>query len=752
MRKFLNKKKTGGMLLCFAMVCGLIASVHADSLIGLSTITVVEDAIVDITYMGTTYVVDDGDLALGTTTRHYIIGSDEFVWSDEDADNGIIPTGLPTVSGTSTPKENDPGYEADNFLLKGPTGDDMSSIDGIDFQETIFEFPTNIFFLFERGGNDSGFWQAIYADESLGPEVQFAGGTDYANTGESSGQAVYGVAFETDQKVLGVRITASGHDTHSISTPAVTMGPVAIYPKSLPDPAGKNIPADVTFAWTFSDGADVVVDSYTIYMDTDASLVAEPNLPGDSMLIDGTGDAAVILSASATDPNAIYSYSGIAEDTIYYWRVETAVLEPNLVDPQNPVYDIPGVIHGTVWSFTGVLSVPAITLQPVDMYVLPDPITHTLDNATATFYVEFNAGKPLDTIIWMKDGSPLTIDDAKYVQADEVGDLADASTMLTINNVGTADEGAYSVIITLLAGGAGSATSDEATLSVVLDTEILAHRWSFNNDLVDSVGGANGVIVDPADENITFTADEVIFGGRLEAGDNETSDDPNLHFVDLPNGIVSALGDHATFMTWYTIKDPAAPDNVRVFSAGDADGSGTEAEWVDGAWTGMTGDGAWIEIVTRGGDISFGSRGGGAVDARDGPASDYVDKEVCVAGVWDGSAGQMILYIDGVEADTASLNRKLSDLVDVSNWLGRSNSTADKTFVGSINELRIYGIPLTGPWVEALYKAGPDGEPLNVDPCHYPKDFDYDGDCMVNLIDFGIFAEQWLDCGFLSCQ
>ena len=93
MRKFLNKKKTGGMLLCFAMVCGLIASVHADSLIGLSTITVVEDAIVDITYMGTTYVVDDGDLALGTTTRHYIIGSDEFVWSDEDADNGIIPAG-----------------------------------------------------------------------------------------------------------------------------------------------------------------------------------------------------------------------------------------------------------------------------------------------------------------------------------------------------------------------------------------------------------------------------------------------------------------------------------------------------------------------------------------------------------------------------------------------------------------------------------------------------------------------------------
>ena len=745
----LMKRKIGAAFLCFAMVCGLVGAVHADTLTGLPDITVANNEITEIMYNGTTYVVANGDLALGTTTRHYIIGIDEFVWSDEDADNGIIPTGLPTVPDTSNPKTGDPGYKADNFNLNNG-GTNISSIDGIDFQETIFEFLTNTIFVFERNGNDNGTVQAILADGSLGaPLTLTKGGAPYASTGVNVGdQTAYGYVLTTDVRVQGLRITASGHDSLSISTPARRLWPVAINP----EPDGKNVGPDETFEWTFV-GDDIVVDSYFLYMDTNQSLIAEPNA-----LVAAQYDifAREVLPDPSGDGRYAFSdVSGIQEDTVYYWRLDTIVLGPNAVNPE--VYDVSELIEGLVWSFVGLSSIPEITLQPVDLYIQPDPVTHTLDNMAATFTVGFTAGKPLQSIVWMKDGSPLTIDGIKYVQADDVANLADASTVLTINNLSAADEGAYSVEITLETLGEGSATSDEATLSVVLDTDILAHRWSFNGDLTDSVGGADAVIVDPDNENIVLTADEVIFGGVLEAGDNETSDDPNLHFVDLPNGIVSALSDHATFMMWYTIEDPATPANVRVFTAGDADGSGTEAEWVDGAWTGMIGDGKWVEIVTRDNNLSFGSRGTGpsgapAVAINDGPAADYLNQEVCMTGVWDGPNGQMALYVDGVLIGTATPNRKLSDLVDVNNWLGRSNSTADKTFVGRINEFRIYGIPMTAPWVKALYKAGPNGEAVNVDPCHNPKAFDYDDDCAVGLGDLGIFAEHWLECGFLSCQ
>jgi len=67
-----------------------------------------------------------------------------------------------------------------------------------------------------------GSWQAILEDGSLGAEVAFdkaSNGGPYANTGVSvNGQSAHGVVFTTNVPVMGVRITASGHDTLSIST------------------------------------------------------------------------------------------------------------------------------------------------------------------------------------------------------------------------------------------------------------------------------------------------------------------------------------------------------------------------------------------------------------------------------------------------------------------------------------------------------------------------------------------------------
>ena len=163
-------------------------------------------------------VVADGDLMLGTTTRWYIdpVTGAETLWADGD------PAPAATVSGTSSPKSGDVGSNADNFFFSIPgDADNISSIDGIDFQETVFPSLSDTFFVFERGGNDAGTFQAILADGSVGEPVEFAKSADggpYISTGVANGnQTAFGVVLKTNVPVMGVRITASGHDTLSIS-------------------------------------------------------------------------------------------------------------------------------------------------------------------------------------------------------------------------------------------------------------------------------------------------------------------------------------------------------------------------------------------------------------------------------------------------------------------------------------------------------------------------------------------------------
>ncbi len=202
------------LVVCFpvSLVC---TTVQADVLQGLPNVTVVDGAITSLTYDGTVYTVAGGDLLLGTTTRWYIpAGGAETLWVDGTA------APVATVSGTSDPKVGDIGAKADNFFFTVGGASDMSSIDGINFQQTIFSSLSKVFFVFERGGNDSGFVQAILPDLTLGPALTLTkNAAPYANTSVSvAGQNAFGYVLVTDVPVQGLRITASGHDALSIST------------------------------------------------------------------------------------------------------------------------------------------------------------------------------------------------------------------------------------------------------------------------------------------------------------------------------------------------------------------------------------------------------------------------------------------------------------------------------------------------------------------------------------------------------
>ncbi|MHC4191625.1 MAG: hypothetical protein ACYSUB_18415 [Planctomycetota bacterium] len=309
------KKLTYFVLFVMAMAI-VTTSAHADTLSKLTDVTVVDDAIISFRYAGAEYVVADGDLVLGTTTRWYISAGVETLWVDG------TPAPAATVSGTSSVKSGDIGPKADNFLFRLNGSNNISSIDGIDFQETIFQFLTNTFFHFERGGNDTGTWQAIYADGSLGEPVAFSGATHYGDTGVSvGGQNAYGVVFTTDVPVKGVRITASGHDTLSISAP--TPEPVLA---SVPSPTDKatNVPRDVVLGWTPGIFAPPV-NGHKVYISENFNDVN-----------DGIGG--VVQDANSYAPPQLLDFG-----TTYYWRVDEVNGAPDYT-----------VYGGSVWRMTAV--------------------------------------------------------------------------------------------------------------------------------------------------------------------------------------------------------------------------------------------------------------------------------------------------------------------------------------------------------------------------------------------------------------
>ena len=313
-------------LLCltFFAVVVMAVPVGADTLSGLTDVTVVDGAIISFRYEGVEYVVADEDMALGTTTRWYIKAGVEILWEDG------TPTPEATVSGTSTVKAGDVGSNADNFMFAvSGDADNISSIDGIDFQETVFPFLTKTIFHFERGGNDTGTWQAILTDGSLGAKVAFSGATAYADTGVNvNGQNAFGVVFTTDVPVKGVRITASGHDTLSISAL-----------KIIPDFATRPNPADgslhqqtwVTLGW--SPGKSAV--SHDVYLGDNFDEVNDD---------DGTGATFRGNQASITFIAGFAGFpypDGLVPGTTYYWRID----EINNADPNSPW-------KGDVWSFS----------------------------------------------------------------------------------------------------------------------------------------------------------------------------------------------------------------------------------------------------------------------------------------------------------------------------------------------------------------------------------------------------------------
>ncbi|HEY4015855.1 MAG TPA: LamG-like jellyroll fold domain-containing protein [Polyangiaceae bacterium] len=227
----------------------------------------------------------------------------------------------------------------------------------------------------------------------------------------------------------------------------------------------------------------------------------------------------------------------------------------------------------------------------------------------------------------------------------------------------------------------------------------LVHRYSFKDGPAADAGatdaGAGTTVVSDSIGHADGTAVNVTLTG---AGSVTLAGTTSNQYISLPSGIISALGDNATFeafLTW-----PVAGGLwQRIFDFGSSTGG-----------AGMQGNGtAFLFVTPLGGPgvmlASFLNGGLSEADSTVVFPNDALIHEMALvmssppsdggAAPVDGGGPTMLLYVDGVLKASAPLANQLSVLPDVNNWLGRSQFAADPGIAATYYEFRIYSAART---------------------------------------------------------
>jgi hypothetical protein len=234
----------------------------------------------------------------------------------------------------------------------------------------------------------------------------------------------------------------------------------------------------------------------------------------------------------------------------------------------------------------------------------------------------------------------------------------------------------------------------------------LAHRYSFDDGtsstptvtVADSVGTANG------------TASNVMLSGTGSLTLAQQPVGQPAQYVTLPPGIISGLGNSATFEAWFTWTGTGGVwQRVFDFGANDpATGNGTAFVFFTPS-SGLTGNGTLLSVNTGGltevmGTTFFPP----GLNAQQKP-----HHLACVINgvAANGATGSVAVYIDGTLIGSTPLNSTLSALNDANNWLGRSQFAADSAFSGTYYEFRIHSSALTQEQINASIATGPNALP-----------------------------------------
>jgi hypothetical protein len=200
--------------------------------------------------------------------------------------------------------------------------------------------------------------------------------------------------------------------------------------------------------------------------------------------------------------------------------------------------------------------------------------------------------------------------------------------------------------------------------------------------LLDRVGGAHASIL----------------GGAQLDGSGRLALDGEDDYVDLPNGLLARL-ESVTIMVWFEWQGGVCWQRVFDFGNNDA-GEGQVGQALAALFFTPVGCGDERSVAMA----EFGARRLRAFGTQSFPLA--INTPVAV--VYDATAGMLRLYQGGALVGETQAAFALSELMDVNNWLGRSQWVQDRFASVRYDEFRLYGAALTSEQIAELVRSGPD--------------------------------------------
>ncbi len=435
------------------------------------------------------------------------------------------------------------------------------------------------------------------------------------------------------------------------------------------------------------DGGLEVSLSWNTGMAADAAHAGQPNpdIVSHKLYLRAENDPNQVFTITADGSSSVqYGPFTLDYDKTYYWHVDEITNEPN-------------TIIGDTWKFSTPAAVPVITsISPLEaMFAEGDSVTLTAQYSTVS---DVSAVKWFfeDTLI---DSSDTNID----ISFDN------NTSTLTITNFSNNYIGSYYCIATNTGGD--SAPSETA----VIEMKKLIAWYEFNDNLTDSVGDFDGS---------TDAAVEYVTDGYSGSALSLTAADQAV--VSIPRSIQDS------FSIAFWVKTESNSITSYWYS-----GIGL----VDGEMSGNTND---FGTAICGGKFTFGV---GNSDTHLLSTSNINDNSwhYCVA-TRDADTGEMTVYVDGEMEGTTSgpAGEKAAPPTLV---LGKIRSNDSDLFLdGLLDEVKLYNYVLDEITIaDNFYSI------TGITPCVTSRrpsaKYDLNNDCVVDILDFAIIAENWMNTG-----
>jgi hypothetical protein len=456
----------------------------------------------------------------------------------------------------------------------------------------------------------------------------------------------------------------------------------------VPAKGAEDVDPAVILGWTAGD--DPQITQHLVFMSNGVA-TDEPNvylvttLPVGTTTYDPKADGTPDLTGTVD----------LNRDVTYYWRIDEKV---------EYIGDDPNYITGGTWNFDTARSTPDV-----------GPVTPVMQFADVGDNPQFTVTA---TNPFTSDSTGLDFQWYKGTSPDTSNPVGANSATLTLNNVQVANDGDYYCRVTIQSNSA----FDDSTSGHITVKRQMAH-WTFDGTLNDVLGVWHGDLVDPnlahpnPDDSLAVyvagadgIADHAIrFDGDLFVAIPDANEAFNIH----PYGL--------TVSAW--VRDPAS-------------GDGTD----------------WMRVVSKQTNYAITNHNNSNVQCRVAnfgwttsvPASVGQDTNWHLSTMtYDPITNTFAVYRDGF-----IVNQTSGSAINVSNDPLHIGARSDRTFNlidGEVDDVQIYNYPLTALQIAALYNDM-TGESVCVDINDPSLQYDFNSDCIVNIKDFAMFAQDWLNC------